>query len=233
MIEGSPESERIAMSPQAGLADRGLVLARLIAGVVHEAKNPLHNLALHLQILGEKIGRIPPEAAPVDAKGRGLDRHLTSMRDAVGKVDHLLRAFGDLAEAGQGACDLGSLVARVVLVLGFEARRHRVDLLHDGPRTLPVPGREGPLSDLLAQALLAFIWLANEGGRVTIAWSHEPGRALLSLRADGGVPVWSEAEPHLAALRRLGPELPGQLSIEAEAGGQAGARLSLTIPMPT
>jgi len=96
-----------------------------------------------------------------------------------------------------------------------------------------VPGPVAPLSDLLAHALLAFIWLANEGGRVTMAWSKEPRRALFSLHAEGGVPSRSEADPHLAAVRRLSAEVAGEILIEVEAREQADARLSLTIPLPT
>jgi signal transduction histidine kinase len=232
MAEGLPTKKRAPAAAQAQLADRGLVLARAVAGLVHEAKNPLHNLALHLQLVAEKIARLSKVATPVEPQGRSIDSHLEAMRQGIDKVDRLLRSFGDLAEPGHGASDLGEASNRVVLVLGFEARRRRVELLQSGPASVAVPGPAAPLSDLLAHALLAFIWLASEGGRVTIAWSQEPGRALFSLRAEGGVPNRSEADPHLAAARRLSAEVAGEVLIEAEAGGQADARLSLIIPLP-
>ncbi|GAC1595232.1 MAG: hypothetical protein NVS4B10_03560 [Myxococcales bacterium] len=155
------------------------------------------------------------------------------MREGIEKVDRLLRSFGELAEPAHGAADLGEAATRAVLLLGFEARRRRVEIVLSGPGALAVPGAGAALSDFLGHGLLAFIWLANEGGRVTISWSHEPGRALLSLRAEGGVPNRGDAEPHLAAVRRLAAGMPGDLSIEAGAGGQADARLSLSIPVPT
>jgi signal transduction histidine kinase len=231
MAEGLPAKKRKPAAAQAQ-ADRGLVLARAVAGLVHEARNPLHNLALHLQLVAEKIARLPAPIPPVEQPGRTIDSHLEAMREGIGKVDRLLRSFGELAEPGHGASDLGEAATRVLLVFGFEARRRRVELRPGGPASLPVPGPIAPLSDLLAHAVLAFIWLANEGGRVTIAWSQDSG-ALFSLHAEGGVPSRSDAEPHLAAVRRLSAEVGGKIVIEAEAGEQADARLSLTIPLPT
>jgi hypothetical protein len=231
MGQGLPIKERAPAGAQAQLADRGLVLARAVAGLVHEAKNPLHNLSLHLQLVAEKIARLPVSTR-VEPQGRSIDSHLESMRQGIGRVDRLLRSFGEIAEPGLGSTDLGEVANRIVLVLGFEARRRRVELVYSGPASVAVPGLAAPLSDLLAHALLAFIWLASEGGRVTMAWLQEPRRAMLSLRAEGGVANRSEAEPHLAAARRLSAEVTGEVLIETEAGGQADARLSLTIPLP-
>lgn len=232
MPEGLPSRKGAPPTAQGGLADRGLLLARAVVGLVHEGKNPLHNMALHLQLVAEKISHLP--AAPaVETKGRSIDRHLQAMREGIGKVDLLLRSFGELAEPGQGPADLAVAAIRVLLVLGFEARRRRVEVLQSGPAALPVPGPLAPLSDLVGHGFLAFIWLANEGGRVTIDWSRGSGRAVLSLQAQGGVPSRGDAEPHLAAVRRLAAEVAGEVQIETEAGGQADARLSLIIPLPT
>src|SRR5438067_11371820 len=80
---------------------RALLLERAAAGLAHEGKNPLHTMALHLHLLADKLQKALPRES-------GLDRHAQALRDGIGKVDALLRAFADLAAPGQVEPDLGT-----------------------------------------------------------------------------------------------------------------------------
>ena len=72
-------------------ADRARLLEKVAIGLAHEGKNPLHNMVLHLQLMSEKL------ASPQLQSGSPIDKHLSAMRDGIGRVDALLRSFGDFA----------------------------------------------------------------------------------------------------------------------------------------
>src|SRR5206468_1904372 len=80
------------------LDGRSLLVERAAAALAHEAKNPLHNMALHLQLVSEKL---PREAA------QAIERHLNAMRNGIAQVDTLLKAFADLVGPADPAADLG------------------------------------------------------------------------------------------------------------------------------
>src|SRR3954452_242694 len=84
-------SREAGEDPQRRAADRALLLERVAIGLAHEGKNPLHNMVLHLQLMSEKLG------APDRITGSPIDKHLPAMRDGIGRVDALLRAFGESA----------------------------------------------------------------------------------------------------------------------------------------
>src|SRR5215468_4357471 len=93
-------------------ADRARLLERIATGLAHEGKNPLHNMALHVQLLAEKI------AAP-SLQGSPIEKHLAAMRDGIGRVDTLLRAFGEFACPEHLPADLGAALTRSEQLLGY------------------------------------------------------------------------------------------------------------------
>jgi len=216
------DAEDTRAADQRRAADRALLFQRAAAGLAHEGKNPLHNMMLHLQLMSEKLG------------GEGglalVGRHLTSMRDGIGRVDGLLKAFGEFAEPAHLSPDLGPALGRALLLFAYEARRSNVSIEGDLGGTLFVAAEPSALSDLVAHATLAAISLSRDGGRVAIQLDAQGARALLRFQCEGGAPRHGEAAPHLAAMRRLAAEAPCELSLDTGAG--ADARLSLSFPHP-
>src|ERR1700760_3169212 len=94
-------------------ADRALLLERIAIGLAHEGKNPLHNMALHLQLMAEKIS----------AGGVPVEKHLTALRDGIGRVDQLLKAFGEFAAPEHTQPDLGAAASRAAHLFAYDARR--------------------------------------------------------------------------------------------------------------
>src|SRR5258708_19082471 len=217
------------LGPEAG-GDRGLLRARAAGGLAPEGKNPLHTMSLPVQLMAEKVAQAAAADAAVGSQNPPLERHLKALHDGIEKVDALLRAFAELAHPTQAAADLGEAVARAALVLGFEARRTGVELSRSGPPSLRATVPVEPLSDLVGHALLAFFALARDGGRVSVEVAQLGAEARLSLHAEGGNPRPGDAAPHLEAVRRLAARLGNTLLLET--GEQAGARLSLTLPLP-
>src|SRR4051812_49387949 len=92
---------KTAADPGRRAADRALLLERVAIGLAHEGKNPLHNMALHVQLMAEKI------ATPT-IHGSPIEKHLTALRDGIARVDHLLKGFGEFASPEHLPPDLGA-----------------------------------------------------------------------------------------------------------------------------
>src|SRR3989454_10688257 len=105
---------RIATPPEKAderhAADRIRLFERVAIGPAHEGKNPLHNMVLHLQLMSEKL--VSPELK----SGSPIDKHLSAMRDGIGRVDALLRSFGDFAGPQHLTPDLGAAVKRAFVL---------------------------------------------------------------------------------------------------------------------
>ena len=203
-------------------SQRALLLERAATALAHEGKNPLHNMVLHLQLLDEKLHEKGQGVAP-------FERHLQALRDGIGRVDSLLKAFSDLASPWHLEADLGAAVSRAQLIFGHEARRGSVDVLQRGPASVPVQGEGGALCDLVCHAYLAGVALARDG-ELRISIETDGPRARLELRAEGAAPRREEAVPHLEAVRRLSSEAGAELSLDAAAAGPARLSLSLAHP---
>jgi C4-dicarboxylate-specific signal transduction histidine kinase len=207
----------VEAQPSPDRADgRSLLVERAAAALAHEAKNPLHNMALHLQLVSEKL---PGEAA------RGVERHLHAMRDGIAQVDALLKAFADLAAPATLVPDVGQSLTRALLLFSFEARRGSVEIVRRGPAEARVAAPGDVVFEIVCNAVLAGIALAREG-RLTLAIEPAGKRVLLEVAVDGGAPRREEAAPHLEAVRRLSAGAAVEPSIDVEGGGPA--RLSLS-----
>ncbi len=215
---------RAGEDPQRFAADRALLLERVAIGLAHEGKNPLHNMVLHLQLLSEKL------AAPERVSGSPMEKHLTAMRDGIGRVDALLRSFGELASPRNLPTDLAAAARRAVQLFAYDARRATVQVSQQGPAALIVTSDSWYLGDLVAHAYVACIELARDGGRVSLKLELRGAMAELELRAEGGLGNREQAAPFLEALRRLAPEAACEPSIETPPAG--GARLSLSFLYP-
>src|SRR5438445_2913882 len=203
-------------------AERALLLEKAAAALAHEGKNPLHNMVLHLQLLGERLREGEREGLPVE-------RHLQALRDGIGRVDAVLKAFSDLASPERLAPDVAAAVARAQLLFGFEARRGNVAVMQRGPASIPVRADPAFLCELVCHAFLAAVALARDGA-LHISVDADGPRARLEFRAEGGAPRRDDAAPYLEALRRLSPG--GSAELSADPGPAAPARLSLSFPHP-
>ena len=199
---------------------RALLVERAAGALAHEAKNPLHNMVLHLQLVAEKLPR--EAAAPIE-------RHLQAMRDGIARVDALLRAFSQLAAPAHEAPDLGQAVTRALLLFTFHARRGNVQISRRGPAELAVAADGNLLDELVYHAVLWGIAVAHDG-QLEIAVVPEGARTRLELRAESLAGRRGEGEPHLDEVRRLADQLQIERSLDLESAPLA--RLSLMFVHP-
>jgi len=205
-------------------ADRARLLERIAIGLAHEGKNPLHNMALHLQLMAEKL------AAPERQGGSPIEKHIGALRDGIGRVDALLRAFGDFAAPAHLPTDLVACVSRAVRLFAYDIRRATVKVSEHGPSALVVRSDSAVLGDLVAHAFVAALELARDGGAVDLDVQARGALAVLEVRAGGGAGNREQAVPHLDAARLLAREASCDLSIETPPGGGAWLSLSFLYP---
>src|SRR3981081_2748468 len=105
--------QRIPREPDSGRreADRARLLERVAAGLAHEAHTPLNTMGPHVQLMGE---------------GAQMEKHLSALRDGIGRVDALLKAFGEFAQPEHLPPDLVAAVARSLQLFAYDARRASV-----------------------------------------------------------------------------------------------------------
>ena len=204
--------------------DRARLLGRVAIGLAHEGKNPLHNMMLHLQLMAEKLAQPEPRA------GSPVEKHLKSLRDGIGRVDHLLKAFGEFASPEHLPPDLAAALSRAALLFAYDARRCGVQIIVRAPESLLVQSDSPWLGDLVAHALVACIEAARDGGQVEGQLEQRGPDAVLLLQGRGGLGSREQALPHLDALRSLAGDTACELSIDAPPAG--GARLSLSFLHP-
>jgi C4-dicarboxylate-specific signal transduction histidine kinase len=205
-----------ATGSESATSSCSLLVERAASALAHEAKNPLHNMALHLQLVSEKLA---PDAV------RGVERHLQAMRDGIAQVDALLKAFADLAAPANLVPDLGQALTRALLLFSFDARRNSVEIARKGPSEVRVAAPGELVLEIVCNAVLAGIALARDG-RLTLAIEPDGGRVMLEVVADGKLPRREESRPHLEAVRRLSSGAGAEPSIDVEGAGPA--RLSLS-----
>ena len=70
-----PRIPKTQPDPLRRAAGRAVLLERVAVGLAHEGKNPLHNMALHLQLISEKLAQPGRGGSPIE-------KHLTALRAA-------------------------------------------------------------------------------------------------------------------------------------------------------
>src|SRR5258708_27747114 len=165
-------------------------------------------MVLHLQLMSEKLTSAERQG------GLPIEKHLLALRDGIGRVDALLKAFGEFAAPEHLPPDLGGAVARAVQIFGYEARRAGVQLSFHGPEALLVSCDSRDLADAVGHALVPCIEMARDGGRVDLHIEPRGAVVARAVLAEGGSGRRDEAEPHFQALRRLAPDAGCELAIE-------------------
>jgi signal transduction histidine kinase len=194
-------------------------LARLAGGLSHEARNPLHAVALQVALLEEKLeGPAAGVAAP----------HLAALRVQVDRIDELLRSVAALADPGEGPMvDMAELARLAIRMHGPAMRPGRVRAeLTVGEGARPVADREGRAAGLLVLLLGAALAEVAEEGLLALTVSGRPSRTELLLAypprlGQVGTPAGLDTAAGLAT------DLGGRLARHVGAG-----RIVLTVELP-
>ncbi len=151
----------------------------LMDSLLHDVRNPLNALSIHLEVLSEKLkvdtGQVPP----------AQEKNLRAMREQIQRVDGILRRFSSFIVSRSGTpgeVDLSETVTRALDVLGHESRKRRLRLqcsLTPGARVRLEDA--GDLGFLVVQALLRAFGRSEEGAEVSVAVRVEEGQGVLEV----------------------------------------------------
>jgi len=184
------------------------VVSTLMDSLLHDARNPLNALAINLEVLSEKLrgeGGLVPASQ---------EKNLRAMRDQIGRLDAILRQFGDFMapRAGSlGPVPLSEVVLRAVEVLSHESRRKRLKVRTAVEAELTAgPAEPGAVRFVVVQPLLRAFRRAEPGTEVAVTLRRAGGEALLEVEDSAS----EAAEPASGVL----------VAVEREAS-KAGARV--------
>lgn len=202
---------------------RSRVLARVVAGVVHDIRTPLGTMLMKLQLLRDALAGEGHLSETVAGHLRVLDAQIERMTEMVRKVASTVEPPAPL-----GWVDAGALLADVAGALGYEAKLRTVELVVE-PRAGAVRTSAEPVG--VGQLVLCLL------GRV-LATTAPGGRLLARAQVRGGAAVveldHTPAAPGAASgydvevLMRSATALGGRL--DRGAGEQGLERLTLTLP---
>lgn len=198
-------------------AARAELLERLSAGLVHEARNPLNAMAIHLEVLADKLrddesGELPPQYA----------RNLDAARNQVRRLDDLLRRWGEFSCERTEAEELAVSAARAASLCEYHLRRAGLELAIDVPAGLVVD-RAGLVCQALTELLLLCARRAAPGSRLHLTGSSREGDISVAIRGSTvEEPEATAAGDTLAvdAVRAIARKVGGAL---ASTGGASGA----------
>lgn len=173
------------MASELDVASRFAAISRISGGVAHEIKNPLNAIALHLDLLRERLGTPDNEFTP----------QINILSKEVTRLDRVVKTFLDFSrpvEIRLQEVDLAALVREVAELMTPQARLAKIALQFE-----PVADAE-PMwirgdADMLKQALLNLVTNALEamkdGGNLNLRVIRAGNLVTLEVADDGpGIP---------------------------------------------
>lgn len=214
-VEGEAEAAELAL--------RARVLARLIAGAVHDIRTPLNTIGLRLPLLSESLDGGAGAAESAASQVRSLREQLDRIKDLVSRLAEVCDPAAPL-----GYLDLAAYAAQVTGAFGYDAKLGHVDLVLEASRgsvrTSADPARAARvILCLLARAIAAtpkdgrlLVRAAARGSAAVLEFDRTPGDAAADFDYD------------LEVLAGAAEGCGGRL--ERAPGGQGLERITLTLP---
>jgi len=174
---------------QLAAAEKQLLLARLLARLAHEIRNPLSSLDIHVQLLEEDLAHLAPHMKERTA-GR-FDIIHGELHRLENIVKHFLRLAGPSA-LDLEAVDLATVLKHVCELLRPEALARGIEITLDVAESLPAMRADpGQLTQALVNLVINAIQAVDRNGRVEVsaALGQEAGLLRVEVRDSGpGVP---------------------------------------------
>lgn len=188
--------------------DAEVLTSQLVDSLLHDARNPLNAISIHLEVLVGKLrdedGEVPPT----------VQKNLRAIREQVTRLDGMLRQFGAfLAPRREPASpvELGAMVQGACEVLGHVARTRRLTLAMTPESSVLLSAREpSALRRLLLVTLAGAIRATPEGQALSVRVVRDEDRGCVVLEPqdlNGTVLGWEpgEEDPWAAAQALCGP----------------------------
>ncbi len=173
---------RKQIEQQLDFSTRMAAISRLTSGAAHEIKNPLNSIALHLEVLKQKLeddGTGAEEIAVISREIQRLDRVVKSFLDFTRPVELQLAEF-----------DLAVLVKELADLVRLDAKTQGIEVIFASTSEEAIVRGD---RDLLKQALLNIVvngvQATSEGGSLTLCLEPTSEGWLVKIKDDGaGIP---------------------------------------------
>ena len=166
---------RLQLERQLDVSSRLAAISRLTSGVAHEIKNPLNAMALHLEVLKNKLDAAEPEIEVIAREIQRLDN-----------VVKTFLSFNKPIELQSSPVDLSELVREVITLVAVDANEKGIQVSTNFDGTAWVNGDR----DLLKQAILNVVINALEamhaGGRLTVKTERAAAEFHVVIADSGG-----------------------------------------------
>lgn len=193
-------------------------VAELSSGIAHEVRNPLNAIAIHLEVLSDKLrdveGNLPSPVRP----------NLEAIRSQIHRLDGIIRQFSDFAQGRAPGPELPELLEGAVALCSFPMRRRGLEVELEPVPALLV-GDGAALSLALVETLLLGIEAAEVGSKIRLVVEEGESEIRICYQSDN---VGGELDQE--RLRWLGSLLHEQGG-SLEAGAQPGTFAVLSVPV--
>jgi len=164
--------------------------------MLHDARNPLNAISIHVEILGEKLRKSGASAS--------VDSNLRAIRAQLLAVDEILKSYAEFIrprQAGEGQFSLSKIVEDAVKLLGHECRRKNVEI-----SAALEPSRSARSPDcssvppLVLTLLLRSLDRAPSGSKIKVTVSAENSDEVVVVSQGGPEVERGSHDPALEAL---------------------------------
>lgn len=161
-------------------AEKQLLLARLLARLAHEIRNPLSSIDIHVQLLEEELEELAPQLREQTA-GR-----FEILHGELHRLENIVKRF--LRLAGPSALALetvhpGKVLSHVCALLRPEAVNRGIDIVLDAPESLPaITADPGQLTQALVNLVINAVQAVDRNGRIEVSAAPEADTRILRVQ---------------------------------------------------
>jgi PAS domain S-box-containing protein len=165
------------------VSQRMASIGRLTSGVAHEVKNPINAIAIHLELLREKM------RAPDD----GSSRHMKIINDEIHRLDRVVKTLADFnrpIDPKFTTFDIRRPIDEVTQLAAPDAARNGVTIESRlGNDPLPVNADSDLIKQALLNVVLNGVQAMGQGGTLKVSARNNESRTTIEVRDEGkGIP---------------------------------------------
>jgi signal transduction histidine kinase len=158
-------------------------LGRLTSGLAHEIKNPLNAMAIHLELMKEKMG----------TSSEGVQHNVTIIESEIRRLDRVVQGFVKFIRPQELALkpvDLNALLKNVIVLLEAEWGSKGIRFAFQPSGSLPpVTADEELFHQAFLNILLNACQATPSGGTITVTTAQDSGESVRVTIADEGVGI--------------------------------------------
>ena len=166
---------------QLDLSTRMAAISRLTSGAAHEIKNPLNSIALHLEVLKQKLMHDSAGADEIEVISREIQR-----------LDRVVKSFLDFTrpvELNVEAFDLGRLVAELADLVRLDAQAQGIEVLCEPADGVVVRGDRDLLKQALLNVVVNGLQASSSGGTLELGLEGTDDGWIIRIKDTGaGIP---------------------------------------------